>query len=316
MAPKWPITKVLPVLFSKFDPCLRRPKVIQPGRKPIISSTNAQQKNRTSPPLHRPTRPPKAMAEPDYYAILNVTPNSTDDEIKRSHKKLRLHFHEDKIRQRIERMAKDNESKMKHGHASNGDADYWKSLKKSFHEEWVKIDRAFHILSSPILRPIYDEFGHEGLEFAEQIDKRSRKKTSPNASSSSSSSSSTSPSSSSEVGFHTPASIRVMQSVREAIRTRNQNDLGARLSSQSTVQMDINVDHLLDRGDDEEAVSFSSLMDLLDVPQLVLQTAVTGRPSDLDHVRKMCSPKNYFCYRYFILKFFFFERTFFLTHNN
>ena len=269
----------------------------------IIAFCTTKNKNRTSSvlPSTDQERPPKAMAEPDYYAILNVTPNSTDDEIKRSHKKLRLHFHEDKIRQRIERMAKDDESKMKHGHASNGDANYWKSLKKSFHEEWVKIDRAFHILSSPILRPIYDEFGHEGLEFAEQIDKRNRKKTSPSVSSSSFSSSSTSPSSSSEVGFHTPASIRVMQSVREAIRTRNQNDLGARLSSQSTVQMDINVDHLLDRGEDDEAVSFSSLVDLLDVPQLVLQTAVTGRPSDLDHVRKMCLPKKLFLFVSIIL---------------
>ena len=231
----------------------------------------------------------------DFYALLNVQTNATPEQIKEAFKSISI-FHPDKMQSA--------------SHKSLKERNQYESHKVSFHEEWVRINRAKTVLTDPILRSIYDEFGVEGLEFAEQtiLKQRGRSAHTPSSSSSSSRSATT------EVGFRTPASIRVMQNVRDALQTRNQNELVARLSASSSVQMDVNLEHLFDSNffpalsdsflsslsslpslpspsswsSSDSFASFSSLLDSLDVPQLVMQTAVGGRMTERDQCTLSC----------------------------
>ena len=72
----------------------------------------------------------------DYYNLLSVSKNATDDEIKKSYKKLAMKFHPDRN--------KDN---------------------KEFAEKKFKeISNAYNVLSNKQKRQIYDQFGEEGLQ--------------------------------------------------------------------------------------------------------------------------------------------------------
>ena len=72
----------------------------------------------------------------DYYNLLSVSKNATDDEIKKSYKKLAMKYHPDRN--------KDN---------------------KEFAEKKFKeISNAYNILSNKQKRQIYDQFGEEGLQ--------------------------------------------------------------------------------------------------------------------------------------------------------
>lgn len=71
----------------------------------------------------------------DYYAILGVSRNATDEELKKAYRKLALKWHPDRN--------KDN--------------------KKEAEEKFKDISQAYEVLSDPEKRKIYDQFGEEGL---------------------------------------------------------------------------------------------------------------------------------------------------------
>ena len=214
---------------------------------------------------------PSSPTTEDYYALLHLSPTATEENIRHSFQSMSKHFHPDKIQQRS--------SSSSSSSTSEETKQYFADHKAIFHEEWVKIHRAKTVLLDPILRPIYDEFGFAGLEFAEQTVLKQQSTSS--ASSSMTDHEHRFNNRTTEIGFHTPASIRVMQSVREALQARNQNELMGRLSAHTSVQMAVHLDHIFD--DKDEPFSLAHMLQGLDVPQLVMQTSVGGRASDRDH---------------------------------
>lgn len=72
----------------------------------------------------------------DYYSILGVSRNATDEELKKAYRKLALKWHPDRN--------KDN--------------------KKEAEEKFKDISQAYEILSDKEKRKIYDQFGEEGLQ--------------------------------------------------------------------------------------------------------------------------------------------------------
>ncbi|KAM9978607.1 hypothetical protein ACTFIY_012378 [Dictyostelium cf. discoideum] len=85
----------------------------------------------------------KKMNEVDFYSILNISRNATDDEIKIAFKKLAFTYHPDK---------QTNEE-----------------LKKETQDIFTLITLAKDTLSDPKLRAIYDQFGLEGIEHSKAI---------------------------------------------------------------------------------------------------------------------------------------------------
>ncbi|KAN0047625.1 hypothetical protein ACTA71_002008 [Dictyostelium dimigraforme] len=85
----------------------------------------------------------KKMNEVDFYSILNISRNATDDEIKIAYKKLAFTYHPDK---------QTNEE-----------------LKKETQDIFTLITLAKDTLSDPKLRAIYDQFGLEGIEHSKTI---------------------------------------------------------------------------------------------------------------------------------------------------
>lgn len=71
----------------------------------------------------------------DYYSILGVSKNATDDELKKAYRKLALKWHPDRN--------KDN--------------------KKAAEEKFKEISQAYEVLSDKEKRALYDQFGEEGL---------------------------------------------------------------------------------------------------------------------------------------------------------
>ena len=213
----------------------------------------------------------------DYYALLNLSTTATTAQVKTAFKSISM-FHPDKLQSASQRLATGEQRQ------------HFERYRANYHEEWVKINRAKTVLMDPILRSIYDEFGFEGLEFAETTvlkqTKRRRGGVGGGGGQQTASSHTT------EVGFHTPASIRIMQNVRNALQIRNQNELVARLSTHSSIQMDVNLEHVFDSNEfaalpeswSESFSLFSSLLDSLDVPQLVMQTGVGGQWSPTDQL--------------------------------
>jgi len=74
------------------------------------------------------------MAHKDYYAILGVPRNATQEEIKRAYRRLALKYHPDK---------------------NPGD--------KEAEEKFKEISEAYEVLSDPEKRAIYDSYGYSGL---------------------------------------------------------------------------------------------------------------------------------------------------------
>ena len=72
----------------------------------------------------------------DYYNLLNVSKNATDEEIKKSYKKLAMKFHPDRN--------KDN--------------------KEEAEKKFKEISNAYNVLSNQQKRQMYDQFGEEGLQ--------------------------------------------------------------------------------------------------------------------------------------------------------
>jgi molecular chaperone DnaJ len=69
----------------------------------------------------------------DYYDVLGISKNSTQDEIKRAFRRLAMQYHPDRNK------APDAEQKFK------------------------EINEAYEVLSDENRRKTYDQFGHEGL---------------------------------------------------------------------------------------------------------------------------------------------------------
>ena len=78
----------------------------------------------------------------DYYEVLGVNKNATDDEIKKAYKKLAIKWHPDKFAKAPEAEKKDAEEKMK------------------------DINEAYDVLKDPKKRAQYDQFGHAGMSGA------------------------------------------------------------------------------------------------------------------------------------------------------
>lgn len=75
------------------------------------------------------------MQKRDYYKVLGVRRNATDDEIKKSYRRLALRYHPDR---------------------NPGD--------KQAEELFKEAAEAYEVLRNPERRQIYDQFGHEGLQ--------------------------------------------------------------------------------------------------------------------------------------------------------
>ena len=194
--------------------------------------------------------------EADLYATLNVPRDCAARDVKRAYRRLSVQLHPDKLRQR--------------------DPAQYARQTATLHDEWIKVDRAHAVLLDPLLRQIYDEFGPEGLRFAEEAVLKQR---SPAAAAPGAGSGLDEPM---EVGFHTPASERVLQSVRDSLRERNQNELQARLNASCMLQMDVDVSAWFD-GDDE-AFYTSNPLGLVELPSLVMQQSVAASLSEHDQL--------------------------------
>ena len=77
------------------------------------------------------------MAKRDYYEILGVAKNATDDELKKAYKKVALKYHPDR---------------------NPGD--------KEAEEKFKEAAEAYDVLHDPKKRELYDRFGHDGLSGA------------------------------------------------------------------------------------------------------------------------------------------------------
>src|SRR2546430_17537366 len=75
------------------------------------------------------------MAKRDYYEILGIDRNASDEEIKKSYRKLAIKFHPDK---------------------NPGD--------KTAEEKFKEIGEAYEALSDPQTRAAYDQYGHAAFD--------------------------------------------------------------------------------------------------------------------------------------------------------
>lgn len=72
----------------------------------------------------------------DYYNVLNVTPSASEDDLKKSYRRLAMKWHPDKN----------------------------PSTKKEAEAKFKQISEAYDVLSDPHKRQIYDQYGEDGLK--------------------------------------------------------------------------------------------------------------------------------------------------------
>lgn len=89
----------------------------------------------------------------DYYAILNITRNSNNDEIAQAYRKLAIRLHPDKISK-----SKESKNVKDQNRAPDGISP------AIAHEQFVKIAEAYDVLADRTKRAMYDQFGEEGLK--------------------------------------------------------------------------------------------------------------------------------------------------------
>ena len=77
------------------------------------------------------------MAKADYYNLLGVSRDASEQELKRAYKKLAMKYHPDR---------------------NQGD----KNAEKKFKE----VSEAYEVLSDQNKRQAYDQFGHDGLDLS------------------------------------------------------------------------------------------------------------------------------------------------------
>ncbi|KAJ1650943.1 hypothetical protein IWQ61_008374 [Dispira simplex] len=113
----------------------------QPGSLPDDwEETLLEPEDPTAPDVPVDLLEQEFTSEKSYYAILNVSKQASDDEIRESYRRLCLAFHPDKHRDPLAHQAA--------------------------RIQFERIQRAYEVLSQPKLRALYDELGEEGLSLA------------------------------------------------------------------------------------------------------------------------------------------------------
>ena len=79
------------------------------------------------------------MSKRDYYEVLGVSKGASDDEIKKSYRKLAMKFHPDRVSSLPDKEKKESEEKFK------------------------EIQEAYAVLSDPQKKQMYEQFGHAGV---------------------------------------------------------------------------------------------------------------------------------------------------------
>lgn len=79
------------------------------------------------------------MSKRDYYEVLGISKGASDDEIKKSYRKLAMKFHPDRV-------------------STLSDAE-----KKKSEEKFKELQEAYAVLSDPQKKQMYEQFGHAGV---------------------------------------------------------------------------------------------------------------------------------------------------------